>query len=53
MQFSLLFLGLGYLNGANISFRFLGGNNCLRESSMWRRERCFLIIRSILGKLGF
>ena len=62
MEFCLLFLGLRYLDGANISLRFLlrlkmvlsilGGNNFLRESSLWRRRRCFLIIPSILGKLG-
>ena len=59
MDFCLLFLTLGYLVGANNSFRFLLGlnivlnvfdeNNCLKESSLWRRERYFLIIQSILG----
>ena len=59
MEFRLLFLGLGYLDGANISLRFLlrlkmvlnilAGNNFLRESSLWRRGRCFLIIPFILG----
>ena len=44
MEFCLLFLGLGYLDGVNISLRFLlhlkmvlnifAGNNCLRESSL-------------------
>ena len=62
MEFCLLFLGLGYLDGANISLRFLlplkmvlnilAGNNFLRESSLWRRGRCFPTIPSILGKLG-
>ena len=62
MEFCLLFLGLGYLDGANISLRFLirlnmvlnvvAGNNILTESSLWRRGRSFLIIPSILGKLG-
>ena len=61
-EFRLLFLGLGYLDGANISLRFLlrlrmvlnilAGNHFLIESSLWRRGRCFLIIPSILGKLG-
>ena len=61
MEFRLLFLGLGYLDGANISLRFLlslkmvliilAGNNFLREPLVWRRGRCFLIIPSILGKL--
>ena len=47
MEFCLLFLGLGYLDGANISLRFLlrlkmvlnilAGNNFLRESSLWGR----------------
>ena len=62
MEFCLLFLGLGDIDGANISLRFLlrlkvvldilAGNNYLRQSSLWRIERCFLIIPSILGKLG-
>ena len=62
MEFCLLFLGLGSLDGANISLRFLlclkmvlnilAENNFLRESSLWRRgRRCFLIILSIFGKL--
>ena len=62
LELCLLFLGLRYFDGANNSLRFLlrlqmvlkifAGNNCLRESSLWRRERLFLIIPSILGKLG-
>ena len=62
MTASLLFLfGLGYLDGANDSFRFLlrlkmvlnifDGNICLKESALWGSERGFLIIPSILGKL--
>ena len=49
MEFRLLFLGLGYLDGANISLRFLlrlnmvlnilAGKNFFRESSLWRRGR--------------
>ena len=60
IEFSLLFLGLEYSSGANISLRFLlhlkmvlnilAGNNFSRESSLWRRGRCFLIIPSTLGK---
>ena len=62
MEFCLLFLGFGYFDGANNCMRFLSrlqmvlnifaGNNCLTESSLWRRERCFPIIPSILGKPG-
>ena len=62
-EFCLLFLGLGYFHGANNSFRFLSlclkmalnifaGNNSLREALLGRRNRCYLIIPSILGKLG-
>ena len=61
MEFCLLFLALGYLGGTNNSFRFLlrlnmvlhifAENYYLRESSLCRRERCFLITPSILGKL--
>ena len=60
IEFCLLLLGLGYSGGANISLRFsirlkmvlniLAGNNFLRESSLRRRGRCFLIIPSTLGK---
>ena len=62
MEFCLLFLRLGYSDGANNSLRLslhlkmvlntFTRSNCLRESSLWKRERCFLIIPSILGKLG-
>ena len=62
MEFYLLFLGLEYFDGANNCSRFLlllkmvlnifPGNNCLKESPLWKRERCFPIIPSILGKLG-
>ena len=62
MEFRLLFLGLGHFDGANNSFRILlhltmvlnifAGSNCLKGSSRWRRERCFLKIPSTLGKLG-
>ena len=58
----LLFGGLGYIDCANNSFRFLlrlkmvlnifTENKCLRESLLSRSERCFLIIPSILGNLG-
>ena len=62
MEFCLLFLGLGFFDGANNCSRFLlclqmvlnifAGNNCLKESSLWRREILFSINPSILGKLG-
>ena len=62
MELCLLLLRLGYFYGANIFFRFLlrlkmvlnifAGNNCLRESSLWRRQQFFSDNPSILGKLG-
>ena len=62
MERYLLFGELGYFDCANNSFRFLlrvkmvlnifAENECLRESLLWRSERCFLIIPSILGNLG-
>ena len=59
IELCLLFLGLGYFDGVNNSFRFLlrlkivlnifAGNKCLRESSQWRREKYYI---SILIKPG-